>query len=123
MTKKEQILSMKAMGYSNAEIVEAVGTSDTYVCRLCGKNKKRDFVPFTSEQCVYPIWREWFNENRIKRSELIRLMEEVGAYISHAHLLTWMRGTTFPNKKNIDALLKVTGLVYEELFYREGDFD
>jgi transcriptional regulator with XRE-family HTH domain len=123
MNLKSKMVELKKHGFRNEEIAAQLGVSRSYVYEMCGKNGKRCFKPITEKQCVYPIWREWFNENRVNRMDFIRMLEDDGHSLSHVHLSELMKGNRFPNKKNIDAILEVTGLTYEELFYREGDFD
>lgn len=121
MTKKELVIDLKRKGLSNIEISEISGASKSYVYQLCSTKGYRTHKPITEEQCVYPYLREWLNNRRMSKADFIRLLLDAGTTVTHMTLSAWMAGTQYPSKKNIDIMLEVTGLFYEDLFYREGD--
>jgi transcriptional regulator with XRE-family HTH domain len=121
MSKKQLVMELKSKGYSNVDIVKMAGVSISYVYRLCGRNGHRKYRPLTEKDCIYLYWRDWLNERRLSKAEFLRMMEDAGTSVSYVTLSAWMKGTIQPSKKNIDILLNVTGLFYEDLFYREDD--
>lgn len=120
MTTREQCLKLQAEGIAQSEIARIVGLSRQRVNQICGKNGTGHFKPLTESECVYPKWREWMNENRCSRTELIRRMGLVYHPRYHSSLSCWMRGKNYPVKPTIDRLIRTTGLSYEQLFSREA---
>lgn len=121
MTIKEQCLKLHSEGLKHAEIARIVGTSRQNVSRICGKYMPGHFRRITEEECVYPIWRNWMNENRMTRTELLRRMGLSATPRESTTLSLWMRGEYYPQKRSIDRILMATGLTYEQLFYRGGE--
>lgn len=107
-------------GMTYSEIAEKHGVSRQYVQQIIGKYNPRHFHPIKEEQCIYPIWRKWMNDNKVYTVELLRRMGHVPAADSVQRYTAYMRGACYPTKGVIDELLAVTGLTYEQLFY-EGD--
>ena len=123
MTKKELVIELKNNGFSNTEIEELAGVSKSYVYQLCGAKGHKKYIPLTEEQCVYPYWRNWLNDRKLSRADFVRMLLDAGFVVTHMTLSAWLTGTQYPNKKHIDVILNITGLFYEDLFYREDDFD
>ena len=120
MTTREKCLELQKRGLTQTEIAEIVGVSRQRVAQICGKYHPGHFKEIREDGCVYPIWRQWMNDNRITRTELIRRMglpyhAQISSLVSN-----WMRGRNYPTKESIDKLIAATGLSYEQLFYREA---
>lgn len=106
-------------GLTYRQIAEKHGVSFQTVAQACGKSDASKFRAFTESDCVYPNLRKWLNDNKVSRYEFIR---RVGLCADSATSCTfgkYFRGKHYPNKQTIDKMLRVTGLTYEELFYRE----
>jgi transcriptional regulator with XRE-family HTH domain len=107
-------------GLTYKQIAEKYGVSCQAVHSACAKSAPHLFKPYNERQVVYPFLRRWMNDNKVSRRELVRRMGHIAAGRSNMNMAGWLRGETYPNKQNIDLLLQVSGLTYEELFYREG---
>ena len=112
MKEREQGLTYRA-------IAEKYGVSYQAVAIAVGRADPARFKPYTEEQVVYPILRRWLNRRKITKKEFIRRMGYIPGGTNSTNLASWLKGMTYPSKQNIDKMLKVTGLTYEELFYRE----
>ena len=73
MSKKEWMRDLREHGFKYHEIAEIVGVSRQYVASVCGKGDPAYFRT-VGEQCVYPNIRNWMNENKVTRRELLRRM-------------------------------------------------
>lgn len=104
-------------GMTAADIAKKYGVSRQAVHQAVGRYDPRAFVMVRREQCVYPKWREWMNEHKVSKAELLRRMGFGGC--ASTNLSRYMRGKGYPNKEYIDRLIRATGLAYEQLFYRE----
>lgn len=120
MTMKEQCLVLHEQGVRQSEIARIVGVTRQRVSQICGTYCPGHFRKITEKECVYPNWRNFMNENKISRAELLRRMGLDTHSQNYARLSTWMRGRNYPVKQSIDMLLSATGLTYEQLFYRDG---
>lgn len=121
MTTREHCTMLLNQGLSCTEIAQIVGVTRQRVYQICGEYDGRYFKKITEKQCVYPNWRNWMNDNRISKNEFVRRMGLQIHATTIARLSSWMIGRTYPSKSHIDMVLDVTGLTYEQLFYREGD--
>ena len=121
MTTREQCIQLSEQGLSQTEIAKIVGVSKQRVAHIIGKYCPGHFVKLTKVQNVYPNWRNWMNENRVTRREFVRRMGWKAEPSNTRLLSIWMSGKKYPQKKSIDLILKVTGLTYEQLFYKDGD--
>jgi transcriptional regulator with XRE-family HTH domain len=110
--------ALRDKGLKYKEIAEIMGVSHQCVAHMCGKYNPSHFRMF-SDAVVYPNLRKWLNENKVSVMELIRRCGYVPHTEEHNRFTSWMYGKNDPSKRTIDACLKVTGMKYEELFYRE----
>lgn len=70
------------------------------------------FQPMAVKRVKYAGLRQWMLRNRISISELERQCFPDKT----CRMLRSLTGPYEPSKRNIDAILKVTGLTYEECF-------
>ena len=105
-------------GLSYREIAKMYGVSFQTVAFACGRSGYH-FKPFTEKSCVYPYLRKWLNDNSVSRNEFIRRMGCVPCGDANMRYGAYFRGECYPSKQTIDRMLQVTGLTYEQLFYRE----
>ena len=108
----------REQGMTYQQIAEMYGVSKQTVGQICGKGQPYMFRA-VSERCVYPNLRRWMNDNKVSVKELLRRMGKT-AYTSTCDSMgSYLRGEHDPPKVIIDAMLKATGMTYEEMFYRE----
>ena len=116
MNKREEANRMRAQGYTLREIAEVLGCSRQYVCALTGKQDVRLFRRVSEKVCIYPNMRNWMNENKVNKAELLRRMGFAVAHGNHEKLRNILNGKLNPKKTWIDRLIEVTNLPYEVLF-------
>lgn len=117
--KREQAIKLRyeqKMTYQ--QIGESMGLSKAYIALLLKDTlKTKNFHVITDEMVPYPRLADWMNENQVSLFELARRMG-YAASPSNYSMLThkFERGTL--RKKDIDVLIEITGIGYEELFAR-----
>ena len=117
-SKRKKMQLLRDQGLKYREIAEKFGVSRQYVCAVCASYDP-DHFRIIDEHCVYPNLREWMNDHKVSRSELLRRMGLTVNANNSNRLSYYMRGENDPRKDYIDRMLKVTGMTYEKLFYRE----
>jgi hypothetical protein len=97
-----------------AEIADIYGCSRQNVGQAC-TSKQRLYV--RPKWCIYEGLRDWMNENCVSRTELFRRMygHDLTDAIAGA-LRRRMTGASRWRMDEINKVLDVTGLTYEELF-------
>ncbi len=118
--KKAQMRAMREQGAKHREIAEVFGVSVQYVSMVCGSCAPARFVPL-GDECIYPNFRKWMNENKVSRSEFVRRMGLTAHDNNLRRLYQIVRGELQPNKPYIDKMLEITGLTYEVLFAEVED--
>lgn len=119
MADRDLMRSYRAQGMTYEQIGEKVGLSKQRVFQLVGggtDRAKKHFRTITEEQCVYPNIRKWMNENSVSKAEFSRKVFGTAHPKTMSLLCGWLSGKGYPSKHNIDKLIEVTGLTYEELF-------
>ena len=117
--RSAQYIADRENGMSCKEIAEKYGISRQAVYAYCARRGIGHFRNYTKEEVVYPELRKWLNENKVSRSELARRMDCAPVPRKSKGISEWLKGKNHPRKDSIDKLLAVTGLTYEQLFYRE----
>ena len=110
MAKRSEIYrSLREKGLTYGEIGDIFGVSKQAVHETV--NKSRDgFRASVVQKIKYKGLRDWMMANRVNIAELERRCH------SGCKMHRSLTGPYDPSKKNIDAILKVTGLTYEECF-------
>lgn len=121
MSKAEQFLAARELGFTHSQIAKMHGVSRQYVAAVVGKYRPESFKIVAENQCVYPGWRKWMNDNKISRSELVRRMGNKSEPSAIKRLSDYMRGDAWPSRPVIMKLLSATGLSFQEMFSREGE--
>ena len=116
MTNRERAVELREQGFTYQQIADKLGVTKAYIGQLVSGFNPRYFRMITEEQCVYPGLREWMNDNKVGRSEMVRRMGKHTWPATVSTLSYVMRGDHEPTKTTIDSILKVTGLSYEECF-------
>jgi hypothetical protein len=119
--RTKQYLILREQGLTYRDIAARLGVSYQAVAQVCAKQGDAQFRKIKPDGCVYPVLRNWMNENRVSRQELYRRMHDGEPCIGKAPYVIRDRltGRSLWRMDEIDRLLDVTGMTYEELFRRE----
>ena len=125
MTRTEIYRKLREQGMSYRAIAKECGVSYQAVAQVCAKSKETQFRKISQKGCVYPVLREWMNSNYVSRAELYRRMHDGHPCVGHAPYVLKERltGKSLWRIDEIDRLLDITGMTYEELFWRERHGD
>lgn len=107
----ELVRAMHDKGLTYEEIGEILGVSRQAAHRA--RVDHDGFREYMVLKVKYEGLRDWMLKNRVNLGEL-------AARCNSAHFNDTLIGKHEPRKKTIDAILRVTGLTYEECF-KEGD--
>lgn len=116
--RKAKMIEMHKQGMTYAEIGQKMGISRQRVFQLIGDTRKGSHKLITEKECVYVGIRNWTNENKISRTALTRIINGTFHASKYERLIRVLKGVDC-HKHNIDKILKVTGLTYEEAFKLE----
>lgn len=117
--KREQAIALRKKGMTYQEIADSMGVSKAYVAVLLDKTvKTSNFHIWPIELSPYPVLTQWMNDNQMTRQELA---EKLGysPSTSSCYIITKIMKTDKLTKKEIDKLLELTGMTYEELFKKQ----
>lgn len=112
---KEQILDACAMrldGYTLQEIADKHGVSKQYISTLVPR------ISELSTVCIFPAIRTWMRSNGYNGK---KIAEFCG--VTPNAVYAWLRGINSITKANIDKMLQLTGMTYEEAFREEKPCD
>lgn len=123
MTNKDKIISLSDEGYNYSEIARLVGVSRQYVTQVLGSRGVglSDFRKIYEDQCIYPEFRKWWNENRMTYHKFFALMGMAYHQGNLNRFNMYIKGKGDPRKEYIDKMIAATGIPYERLFSRERD--
>lgn len=103
---------MRLEGHTLQEIADKYGVTKQAVSQLLphGLNKYENYA----KGCIYPAIARWMIKNRMS---YLSFSNKIG--INNMTLRNALIGASSPTKVNIDGILRVTGLKYEEAFSSE----
>lgn len=107
---------LRDQGLTYREIAEKCGVSKQAVHIACRAGNTSWFRPFKDESCVYPRLKDWLNANKVSGVALVSLMGDIANSHRVPKWYAILRGERELAKSDIDNLIKVTGMTYEELF-------
>ena len=116
MSKYEEYAALRQSGMTYREIAEIYGCSRQNIAQRLTR-KTSSYKGYGETRCVYAGLRNWLNENSVCVSELLRRMygeNPASGDVSRCSRL--LKGELSLRKPEIDAIIAVTGLTYEELF-------
>lgn len=116
MKRCEMYRREREKGLTYQEIADKYGVSRQAVQQVCSKYTLHFFRPFTKEQCIYINLRNWLNDNKISKAELLRRLDIETIGVNNNRVSDYLKGRMFPQKRVIDKFITATGLTYEELF-------
>ena len=109
-------LADRARGMTYSEIAKKHGVTKQRVAQVCAQHNESKFRKITEDQCVYANLRQWMNSNMVCRTELLRRIGTMPYGSSYNGFRNLLLGRGSPTKHMIDALIRVTGMSYEEIF-------
>lgn len=105
---KMKMFGMKLDGKTPFEIAKETGCSAREVAEVIGVQLR---ASYPHKKWVYPGLGAWMHENCIN----IRSMANMCG-VNTITVQTWLCGKNDIMKQNVDRILRVTGLTYEEAF-------
>ena len=115
----EDLLSMREKlesGMTLQEVGEELGITRQRVAQLVGSI--REMREFTKTYSVYYGIDSWMKFNRVTYARFARMLGYAPSASNQRNLARRLMGTVEVSKSWIDAVLKLTGLTYEEAFSR-----
>ncbi len=112
MVEKATIIELRKKGLSYAKIGAAVGCSAQYAHYIA----KRVNAPTVGAECIFGGLKRWLDKNGVKICKLCTLLYGAACGDRIRWLRRKLEGRTMWNKKEIDRILEITGLTYEEAF-------
>lgn len=121
MNRAEEFSALRQQGLTYQEIADQYGVSYQAVAQQLRGSYHSCFRGVSKEKVVFDGLRDWMNDNEVGMMELMHRFH--GHFVggsSAANLREKLRGVRELKKRDIDELIRVTGLSYEELFGRGG---
>ena len=106
-------------GLTYQQIADKHGVSKQCVAQACGRQKT--YYYRYNNRCVYPVLRQWLNDNKISIRELLNRMGLTSSPENYDSIGDKLRGDTELKKSDIDKLIQITGITYEKLFKEDKD--
>lgn len=113
----KEMKALREQGYTYDQIARISGVSKARVFGLIGKGNPAFAKALSEKECIYPALRQWMAANQISRMALTRQMQDgVAVPYFSTRLGRILRGEQEPRKTEIDKLLSITQMTYEQLF-------
>ena len=74
MADKTQIIKDRESGMTCQQVAEKHGTTKQYVSQITCRCRRSGHKSVTADQCIYPNLRNWMNDHKISRPELLDRM-------------------------------------------------
>ena len=117
MVDREKALELRREGLSYIEIAVALDCTIYDIHIAVGHVAGGAFLrAFTPERCVYSGIREWLNNNKMSLRQLCEHMDTIVTGATLNRVRDMLRGTRELRKSDIDRLMEITGLTYEQAF-------
>ena len=110
----DRLIELRKIGMTYAEIGDALGVSKNTVYLACRGDNELRMAPLY-DRIIYAGLKRYMEENEMAVKELA---EKTG--ISNQNVGLILAGKHDPSKQSIDAILRATGLTYEEAFAAKG---
>ena len=120
MSKADNFASLREAGYTHREIAEKCGCSQQYVSTMLARQNVKIFRKHTKKQVIFDGLRKWMDDNCVSSAELYRRMHGKNCIGTSANAFYGkLRGKNEFWMREINGIIRVTGLSYEELFLKE----
>ena len=116
--KKEAMKLRVEENMTYAEIADQMGVSKAYVALLLKDSvKKPNFHRWAWDSTPYPVLTQWMNEHQMSKMQLATALGYAPSSNSQYIVYRRMKEGRL-DKKEIDKLIQITGISYENLFRR-----
>lgn len=119
MSTLEEKKALRDQGLTYQEIADRLGISRQAVNMSLAGYNPRLFRHVTETGCIYPNLRRWMNDNKVSPRELTRRIGYEPFQGNIVRTENRLRGSLEMKKSFIDGVLRVTGMKYEEAFWKE----
>ena len=122
MTRADQYAELRRAGYTYEKIAEICGCSYQNVAQHLARKNEVIFRGVVKEQVVFDGLRKWMNDNKVSVRELFRQLNGKNpGGVSSGCFSDRLTGKTQFRMNEINKIISVTGLTYEQLFMaKEG---
>lgn len=103
-------------GMTCKSIAQKYGISVQAVYAACGKVSKSRFRIYTPEDCIWPGLRNWLNENKVSRRDLLNRMGLEYGSTNLVCLNENLKGTKDIRLSFMRKMTRISGLTLDELF-------
>jgi transcriptional regulator with XRE-family HTH domain len=103
-------------GLTYEEIGKKYGVSRQRVAQCCGKFQPTRFTFVTEKGCSFVNLRKWLNSQKMTTAELLKRLGLEAHKYNYQRLYCTLSGRRELKKSEIDKLIALTGLTYEQLF-------
>lgn len=120
---KERIRQLAKEGKPILHISREFGIPRWKVYDIILESGQKHFRPIMPGRCIYVNLRNWMNENRVSRDELIR---RIGLEVNEStrnKVKNFMTGRVYPSTYEISLYMEASGLPYEELMETDGCYN
>lgn len=117
---KELIRQLAKEGKPILHIAREFGIPRWKVYNIILESGQKHFRPIMPGRCIYVNLRNWMNENRVSRDELIRRMGLEVNESTRNKVKNFMYGRVYPSVHEISLYMEASGLPYEELMETDG---
>lgn len=114
MLTREQRLAMcrmRAEGHTLQDIADAFQVSRECVRQHVPSTSNHAYRMRALKSCIYPNLAKWLYDKKLSFTDFAMLIDYDVKTVTK-----WLHGENNPKKDAIDAMLKETGMTYEELF-------
>ena len=117
--KKREALKLRVEeNMTYAEIADQMGVSKAYVALLLKDSvKKPNFHRWAWDSTPYPVLTQWMNEHQMSKMQLATALGYAPSSNNQYVVYRRLREGNL-TKNEIDKLLRITGISYENLFRR-----
>lgn len=110
--KADLYLAEREKGLTYREIAEKYGVSYQSVHATCCSVEGAYQMIIIERGCIYPNLRKWLNEDKNRKKRFFEQVKCCG-------IRDVLKGEKQPRKGTIDAMLRITGMTYEEMFMED----
>lgn len=118
LERREAFIEDRAAGMTWAAIAKKHGVAVETARTLCmGSLRNKWFQPMSKKRCIFPKLRVWLNDYQMSVTALsVMMYGENWSNCSVTHVARILSGAGKLCKEDIDKILAITKMTYEEAF-------